>query len=348
MGMSVEQFHEGLEKLITEEYLAEAKENRKILDEWLESGRPIYTWKEVGRQELDLKDGEYFVPCFDPDEPGRNELPIFWFYSNHDNLVSVYTERTPEKKKKIIWLPPKMDGQDPRGVQKWQHPVTGRMKTIKAYSLGSLVMNGGNTFGKAAELLELFGTYAYGRKGDPWNLQGHHEARVSDYPERLYDHTDIQTLDVNTHELLRRIRDIHKKIRKSNSDAEVVKDSLGIAKDIATVTEVEAPGKPVLIWGGERYGLDGTYKDANGEYAFRHVDPDRIFSCEGWLVFAETDDPAIIEGIERQRTAVYQRLKDLEARDWPMGHATRIHWMKDGAFICDMIVVRTSRFAEII
>ena len=342
MGMSVEQFHEKLEELITPEYLAKAAKYRKFLDDWLESGRPIYTWREEGRKELELKDGEYFVQCFAPDEPGRNELPIFWFYSNYDNLVSVYTDRTPNKEQKLIWLPPKTDGKDQRGVQKWRHPVTGRYKTIKAYTLGSLVLNGGNTFGRAAELLEMFGTYAYGLKDDPWNLQGHHEARISDYPERLYDHEDISTLDVYAHELLRRIRESHQQIRLSDSDSEVAQNSLSIADGIASVTEAEAPGKPVLIWAGERYGLNGTYKDAKGEYAFRPVDPDRIFSREGWLVFADTVDPTIIDGIERQKAAIYQRLKELETRDWPIGYATRIHWLKNESRVCDLIVVRTN------
>ena len=347
MGMTVEEFHEKLEELITPEYLNKAAESRKFLDAWLESGKPIYTWKKKGQQELNLKDGEYFVQCFDPDEPVRNELPVFWFYSNFDNLVSVYTIPS-SGKKKVIWLPPKADDKDPRGVQKWKHPVTGKTKTIKAYTLGSLVFKSGNTFGRAAEILEILGTYAYNRKkkDNPWILNSHHEARISDHPDRIYDHTDIGTLDVFAHELLRRIRDIHEKIRLSDSDVAVVQNSLSIANDIATVTEAEAPGKPVLIWGGERYTPAGCYKDAKGEYAFRYVDPSAIFSDNGWLVFAETDDPAIKEGIKRQQKTVYLRLKELETRNWPYGHSTRIHWMKGDEHICDLIVVRTKQFTE--
>ena len=85
------------------------------MQQWLEDGNPIFTLFETGRRELELKDGEYFVPCFDPDEPARNELPITWFYSNFDNIISVWTNQTTAEKK-MIWLPPKDNGTG-RGFQ---------------------------------------------------------------------------------------------------------------------------------------------------------------------------------------------------------------------------------------
>ena len=139
MGMTVQQFHKKLDDLITLEYLKEADKNRAFLDQWITNGLPITTVRKKDRMELDLQDGEYFVPCFVPDESVRNEMPTFWFYSNKDNLVSV-TSLGKKGSKKVYWLRPKESG-DNRGCQKWKHPVTKRMKTIKAYSLGALIFN---------------------------------------------------------------------------------------------------------------------------------------------------------------------------------------------------------------
>ena len=91
MGMSLSAFHDKLDVLISPEYLEKAEQKRCFLDEWLSAGNPIVTVKKKGRMELQLAEGEYFVQCFAPDKPVRNELPIFWFYSNFHHLVSVWT-----------------------------------------------------------------------------------------------------------------------------------------------------------------------------------------------------------------------------------------------------------------
>ena len=345
MGMSVIDFHKKLTDLLTPEYLAKAAANRKFLDEWLEDGNPIFTLYKSNQRELELQDGEYFIQCFDPDKPGRNELPVFWFYSNFDNLVSVWTNRTTGKQK-VIWLPPKASIKKPRGTQNWVHPVTGSTKTMKAYCLGALVLNEESFFGRASYLLDMFGTYAFGVVDDPWNLNGHHMLRYSDYHEKLYDHNNIQTLDTYGHDLLRRIRKIHEEARKTDSDSEKRALETFLAKDISTVTEVEAPGKMVLIWDGDRLNPDGSYKDSKGNYSFRYGDPNSFISPSGWIVFTDRTGEGVKKALSGQQATISKKLKELEAQNWPCGKATRIPCTVDGNYLCDFVVIRTRRVPE--
>ena len=67
------------------------------------------------------------------------------------------------------------------------HKVTNKNKVLKHYVIGGLIMNSDNIFGRARELIELFGTYAFGGVEDQWNIQGHHEESKNN-PSRLYDH----------------------------------------------------------------------------------------------------------------------------------------------------------------
>ena len=40
-------------------------------------------------EEFVPEDGEYFVQCYDPEDPVRNSFPARWFVSNYGNLLSV-------------------------------------------------------------------------------------------------------------------------------------------------------------------------------------------------------------------------------------------------------------------
>ena len=143
--------------------------------------------------------------------------------------------------KKVYWLRPKESG-DNRGCQKWKHPVTKRMKTIKAYSLGALIFNKENIFGRAKEELEQFGSYAYGLKGDPFNIQSHHEDGTTLHPERIYDHDNIGTMDVLSHDLFAMIKDTERKIRQTDSIPEKERLQVDLMRVISSVASTEAPG----------------------------------------------------------------------------------------------------------
>ncbi len=140
----------------SQETLDRAEECRQILDDWLYDSKSIYNDKG---KELTLSDDEYFVPCFDPEIPVRRELPVEWFVSNFGNLVSIQKDGT------VMWLPPKDKGKGDkdRKDQKWQHRVTGRLKSIPHYVLLALVFNKKAVVGYAKKMLEDFGSYALGR-----------------------------------------------------------------------------------------------------------------------------------------------------------------------------------------
>ena len=269
MGMSLDDFHTRLNELLTPEYLQQAQDNFAFLKQWLADGKPIVTVKKKGRMELELQEGEYFVPCFDPGKPVRNELPVIWFYSNKDNLVSIIDHHV-SGGKRVYWLPPKVeeDGSG-RGCQKWQHPVTGQIKTIKAYQLGALIFNDGNVFGNAKNMLELFGSYSYGNSGDPFYVQGHHMESKKNAPDRIYDHDNIQTLDAQAHDLLRKIKNARKRMRRCDSDSDRLRVEVELLHSIPPVLSKEVPGKITMIMAGDRYNLDGSYKDSKGGYCYK-------------------------------------------------------------------------------
>ena len=131
-----------------------------------------------------------------------------------------------------------------------------------------MIFNFENIFGRAKNALELFGSYAYGKKDDPYNIQAHHEKRISDYPELVYNYEFIGTIDVIAHELLRKIRTHHNKMRLDES-YDRINSEIAMMQEIASVCHEEAPGEIVLINVGERYNLDGTYIDSRGDYSFR-------------------------------------------------------------------------------
>lgn len=352
MGMSVTEFHEKLEDLLTPEYMDAAEQNRLFMQQWLEDGNPIFTLQESGRRELELQDGEYFVQCFDPDKPGRNELPITWFYSNFDNIISVWTNPATGDKR-MIYLPPKTDGKDPRGVQKWQHRVTGKLKSMKAYSLGALVLNEENIFGRAKELLELFGTYAYGLVDDQWNVNGHHEESYKNNRSRLYDNSNIGTLDVYAHDLLRRIRTIHKKIRLAASQEEKDALTFSLMKDVAEVTNAEAPEQGVIIWTGNRLDQSGNYKDDKGSYAYRYL-ADEVADKE-WYIgvhFFPDTDATTREWIVQNITDNQGRLADkvnqvLKEQNMPYGTFTVLPYAIYDVPVCNLMITHMRPTADV-
>ena len=105
--------------------------------------------------------------------------------------------------------------------------------------------------------------------------------------------------------MLRQIRTIHIKIRAAHTQEEKDELTFGLLKDIAEVTNAEAPGQGVIIWTGNRLDLDGNYKNDKGSYAYRyladedsdkewyigvHFFPDTDASTKEWIVQNITDN----------------------------------------------------------
>ncbi len=160
-----------------------------MLDSWLYKGREIRTNDKS--QVLELKDGEFFMPCYDPNKPVCNELPVYWFMSNYANLVSVNVWCNGYK---IIWLPPKSNGSG-RDIQGFDNPVTGKHRTIKHYDIVAVVLDA-DSFGLAYNCLSMFGCYAFGGAESPYNVNVHHIYGVKRYPNLVYDPDNIQLLTV--------------------------------------------------------------------------------------------------------------------------------------------------------
>ena len=243
MGMTVAEFHDKLDDLLTDEYIRQVEENQKILNQWLDDARPIYTTHKKNRRELDLQEGEYFEPCFDPDQPVRNELPVFWFMSNFGNLLTVRSNG------KVYWLPPKLNTSG-RGEQKWQNKITGKLSSLPHYAIGGLIFHPEKVFGTAKEMLELFGSYGFGQKGSPWNVQAHHEEPLHGNMDGQYNFDIIGTLTVEAHELLRSLRTSNKKALRAVTESE--RDALNIETmaRIAATIDKEGVKEPVVIQAG--------------------------------------------------------------------------------------------------
>ena len=155
--------------------------------------KPIYY--KCGREEFVLQDDEYFVPCFDPDIPGRQELPTYWFISNFGNLLTVNWAQgknyTQFKKVYAVHY-----DEDYKYRMKYNH-VTGRAKTVKAYTLLALCFPGPDTyFGLAHTMVNRYGIYAWSRAGQDRDYRdymqnSHHAFARGKYPELILDRRNI-------------------------------------------------------------------------------------------------------------------------------------------------------------
>lgn len=342
MGMTVDKFHEKMEELLTTKYLEVAEEFWQFFKDWIEQGNPIYTLYKKNQRELILQEGEYFVPCFHPDKPVRNELPRFWFYSNYDNLASVqyYTKRDTKEiiMKKVIWLPPKDNGTG-RGFQQWIHPITGKGRSIKHYNLGAMIFNEKNIIGLAKVRLEQFGSYAYGVTDDPWNVNGHHEDSVANNPARIYDHEDVCTEDGLLHDFLRETRSVHEEIRKSDSPEEKIRMTIDHMEKFANIMEVEEPVRGMMLISGDRKNLDGTFIDNKGEFAYRYLADEEnewnitIMSLPGNADAAKWIQKHIAENRDRICETLSQSLKHL-----PYDTSMMVKYNINDAHLCNLLV----------
>lgn len=207
LGMSLEEYH-----LMRDNYnndpqrMVELKRNLDILNQWLEDKKPLMTYRKKGRKYLKLAKDEYFLPLYDSNMDGRNELPTDIFISNYhhvlyvrDNQIYYYHadhkidyKHYPDgtiKEKKMHY---------DRDFYNINHGFLLRddgkpkRKKITVYTLMALVFGDEETFfGKAKEYLYEFGLYAFGSKNDLYALQAHHIKRATVYPDLVYEASNI-------------------------------------------------------------------------------------------------------------------------------------------------------------
>ena len=204
MGMSIQEYRQKLDAMITPEYIERAHDYYEYMIAWIDNQKPIY--QKYCKKELELKDGEIFYPCFDPVQSGRRELPIFWFYSNYDRLISVQSAPRTKKPFNVIWLCPKEDTEDGRGKQGFLNHVNDQHKTIKHYVLGALVLHRASMLSNALQELNNFGIYSFFTPKDPWSLNGHHEKSQTIFKDLKYDHENVDIIVGGFHQLLRCFR----------------------------------------------------------------------------------------------------------------------------------------------
>jgi len=268
MGMSVDEFHRKIQEVITPEYIAEGERNYEIVKDWIETKKSITTWKKEEQQELILLEDEYFTPCFCQNESVRNELPNYWFVSNKGNIVTVINGKVYWKKSH-----PYEDGSG-RSSYKPINYITGKHISIMTYNLLWSVFNRNCIFGRAKDYVDQFGSYAFGVKGDPFNVEGHHKERVEHYPERINDPSDIQVITVYAHNVLRKIREMEEKIRLEDSEEKKRNLRNEITKLVSELQRNESPEQSIMINNGERYNNDGSFKDDKGVYDYSKFQPD--------------------------------------------------------------------------
>lgn len=215
MGMSTEEFQHKLENSLPER-IEQAKIDQSFLYDWLENDNGIYTRKDEGNKEkLILQDDEFFIQVFNPEVRFLNEIPTTWFLSNFNNLVYI-RKNGRGSDRKIYWIKPSKTNEDDRACVGFVHPITGRTRTIRFYTLISHVF-GSDVFGKANDYLDLWGTYAYGGLQSDFELNTHHPYPVTLYKELEYDWRNMQTVDGLSHDLIRYIRENHALIRAAET-----------------------------------------------------------------------------------------------------------------------------------
>jgi len=184
-------------------------ENQRCLEyllKWIDDGEPI---KQRCNKDavLNLEDGERIFSMYNPDLSGCKDLPTNWFYTSNDNILSV-NKNNKGNFSKVLWLPPKeqclirdkevvLDENgnpkiDIRGRQGFVNRITNSNRTMKHYHIGGLILNRDDILPDALKMLEMFQSYAFGPRGDVFNLNGHHPLSVSDNPESRYLHSNIQ------------------------------------------------------------------------------------------------------------------------------------------------------------
>lgn len=210
------------------------KDYKEIFDREMNSGRKIYTQDKT--EELIIEDNEKWKQCYKPEDKIREQLPPFWFISDRGNLISV-------AKGKAYWL--KKEDFNNSGRYSYHCNIcidseTSVNKNIELHNLVRIVF-GGLSYGKADELLQQQGIFAFGVKNSQQiKLNGHH---IGDKADNSPDNIELITTEA------------HKIIDKTpkKTDPETIHKFLA---ELGKMAEQEEPDKFTLLLTGQKIDKD--------------------------------------------------------------------------------------------
>ena len=180
------------------------------------------------------------MQCY-ADEPGRRDLPEYWFVTNKGNLISVYSGKPKWIKKDV-----RESGRGKYVFTILKNGIIVR-KSIEVHNLVALVF-GSNIYGKAKDLLKEKGVYSFGiRSKEEIHNNGHH----IDGDKENNSPDNIQILTTDVHQLIESM--------PCSSEPEDV--HLAWSLKASNVLSDEEPDKITVCYGGE-YTVDGVaYRD---------------------------------------------------------------------------------------
>lgn len=205
-----------------------AKQYKDIFDMIVNGNEKITTSDKT--EELVITDGERWKQCYKKGNKAREQFPKYWFVSDKGNLISVASGKAYLLKK---------DYSDNSGRYSYHFNVqvgeTSITKNVEGHNLVRLVF-GGLSYGKADELLDKDGIFAYGvNNKEKDTLQGHHIGDKSDNsPE------NIELLSSNAHKILH-------KAPKVNTDS-----NIKYLVELGKMASNEEPNKVSVLLTSER------------------------------------------------------------------------------------------------
>lgn len=210
--------------------LQECKRYKSIFDDVIENNIPITTNDK--KEKLVITDGEIWKQCYKYGDKVRDKLPTYWFISDKGNLISVKHGKPRLLKKDYL-----------NGRYSYHFNIniddeTKIKKNIEGHNLVRLVF-GGLSYGKADDLLDEDGIFAFGiRTNKKLTLQGHHIGKKEDNSPY-----NIELLSANAHKVL------HKASTVGLND---IKDIKKILVEFERMASEEEPNKISVLFTGQK------------------------------------------------------------------------------------------------
>ena len=206
-------------------------------------------------EEFVPEDGEYFVQCYDADDPVRKSFPTRWFVSKYGNVLSVTMKGI--KRLKLHYA--KEDKAKKYGFYFYTFMKDGipTNKIIKAHVLVAIVF-GSKVYGNTAkQLLQDKGIFAW--KDDPNSSEQrlvvatHHEDKK---PENRLNPETLETTTEEVHNLMHDVaRDAKAVEPKYSSQSKDVSANISFMQRLTELACREAPDKMTLFFTGETINI---------------------------------------------------------------------------------------------
>lgn len=217
--------------------------------------RKYFTTHNKSIQYTPQKD-ELWLQCYNPEDAIRKQLPVYWFISNHGNLISMYGE------KPYLLL---RDCTDNTGSEsyhfKYKQPDgTYATKNIEVHNLVNIVFDG-YRYGKAKKLLDEKSIFAFGiNTKSKDNVNGHHI-----FGKSQSGPNDTELITTRVHSLLNRIPSLPTDANKT----------IDYMQDLTNVIPKEEPVLPSILFTSQKKdSVSNELIDANdcrGIYATSNI-----------------------------------------------------------------------------